>query len=226
MAYCSRADVLRVSGISSTDLDEDDTTDDIADAEAYINDWTGKRWESALAVTEYFSGRAEQISATDSVKIGQFYSETEEDKYDIILSNYPVTSIDEFIFLDDDGTQDGDALVENTDYHLWSDTGIIRLITSAIPVGKGKKKVKITYYYGTESVPRNVRELTATIVAIKALVRLTGGSYNDITSYRLGPKEVGVGEPYMNMKAAIRELEKRRKDILNSLGRKFRTVVI
>jgi len=128
-------------------------------------------------------------------------------------------------FLNDDGSVETE-LTENDDYHVWNDTGKIRLITNTIPVGKGKKKVKAVYQYGASSAPVTVRELCATLAGINALVNLTGGSYDDVTSFTLGPLSVGVGEPYFNMKAAIMEMRKSTKRLFNSIGRSFRTVVI
>ena len=128
--------------------------------------------------------------------------------------------------MDDDGTTVDTALVENTDYHIWLDTGKIRIFTSSIPTGKGKKKVRAIYNYGESSVPVLVRELSATIAAIRCFVNLTGGSYDEPTSWILGPESVGVGEPYMNMRAAVVELEKKREYLFKALGRKVRTVIV
>jgi len=228
MPYCEVADVRRVSGIvstSATELTNDMITSFIEEADALIENWTGKIWREET-ITEYFPGRAEKITSTDSVSRGQYYEETEEDKYVIILSNYPVVSITSLQYLDDDGTVN-DTLTEDDDFHVWLDTGKIRIFTSSIPVGVDKKKVKVVYVHGiTTSVPKTVRELSATIAAIQCFTNLTGGSFDDITTYTLGPLSVGVGEPYMNMRAAIRELERKRDYLLNAIGRKIRTVVI
>jgi len=224
MVYCEQADVLRVSGITSGDVSDDDFTAFIAEATQYINEWAGKAWESTTK-TEYFEGRSQTITATGSVTIGQYYEETDDDRRVIILSNYPILSMTSLEFLNDDGSVDT-SLTENDDYHVWNDTGKIRLITNTIPAGKGKKKVKAVYNYGATSVPVTVRELCATLAGINALVNLTGGSYDDITSFTLGPLSVGIGEPYMNMKAAIMEMRKSTKRLFNSIGRQFRSVVV
>jgi len=208
----------------TVDLDNDDITDFIAQADAEIENWTGKKFTNANLATEYFEGRKQKIQATDSVEEGQYYSESFEDKYVVILSNYPVLSITSVEFLNDDLTA-SDTLTENEDYH-WYDYGKITLITTSKPEGPGKKKIKVTYTYGYASVPTIVKRLSAVMASIIAFVNLTGGSYDEITSYTLGPKSVSVGEPYMNMRAAIERLEAMKAQLLNEIGREFRMVVI
>lgn len=209
----------------TVDLTNDDIDAFIEQADTEIENWTGKKFSNANTVTEWFPGRSEKIAATDSVEEGQYFSESFEDKYVIMLSNYPVQSVTSLEFMDDDGTTVDETLVENTDYHVW-DYGKIVLITSSIPKGKGKRKVKIVYTYGYTSVPTVVAKLSAVMAAILAFVNLTGGSFDEITSYTLGPKSVGVGEPYMNMRAAMVKLEELKKNLMNQIGREFRMVVI
>ena len=208
----------------SVDITNDDIEELILDADDEIEVWTGKKYDDATSATEYFQGRGEKISASDQVKSGQFFTETFEDKYVLMLSNYPVQSITSLQFLDDDLTVD-ETLTENEDYQWW-DYGKIQLITSSIPKGVGKKKVKIIYTYGYTSVPRIVKKLSATITAIMIFVTLTGGSFDEITSYTLGPKSVAVGEPYMNMREAVKRLDEEKMRLLNQVGREIRQVVI
>ena len=59
------------------------------------------------------------------------------------------------------------------------------------------------------SVPYNVRDLTANLAALQALVRLIGGSFDDVTAYTIPEMSVSKGEPYTNMRAAIIEIQKR-----------------
>lgn len=208
----------------SVDFTNDDVEDLISDADAEIDNWTGKSFENGTTQTDYFEGRGEKVMASDQVETGQFYTESFEDKYVLLLTKYPVQSITSLQFLEDDGTVD-ETLTENTDFHSW-ENGKIQLITSSIPAGKGKKKVKVTYTYGYSSVPRLVKRLSATLTAIMMFVNLTGGSFDEITSYTLGPKSVAVGEPYMNMREAIKRLEEQKAMLLKQVGREVRTAVI
>jgi hypothetical protein len=208
----------------TVDLTNNDITDFIAQADAEIDNWTGKKFTDSNSATEYFSGRAEKIQATDSVPEGQYFSETEEDKYVLMLTNYPVQTITSLTFLKDDGTTD-DTLVENTDFQFW-DYGKIQLITSSIPTGRGKKKVKVVYTHGYSTVPVIVKRLSAIMATIMAFVNITGGSFEDITSYTLGPKSVNVGDHSIKITKTIETLEKMKAQLLNEIGREFRMVVI
>jgi hypothetical protein len=58
------------------------------------------------------------------------------------------------------------------------------------------------------------------VASIKAFVRLSGGSYDDATSYTLGSKSVTIGEVYVNIREVISQFEKRIEDILNKIGRR------
>ena len=207
------------------ELITEDIQNMIDDADAEINEWTGKKFTSTN-VTEWFPGRSNRITSSGSVSSGQYYEVTEEDKYLIILSNYPIISITSLQFMDDDGVTVDDTLVENTDFHLWPDIGKIWIITNTIPAGHNKRKVKVVYTHGYATVPRIVKRLSATIAAIDSLITATGGTYDDVTSYTLGPKSVAVGEPYMNLKAAIERLEKKRDMLWNMVGREFRAAVV
>lgn len=208
----------------SVDITNEDIEEIIRDADAEIDNWTGKTWTSGNSAIDYFEGRSDKTTVGIIGEESQYSTSTWDERYVMLLSHYPVQSITSIQFLDDDGTVD-DTLTENTDYHWW-ENGKVQLIGNRIPVGKGKKKVKIVYTYGTSSVPRIVKNLSAAIAAIMLFVNMTGGSYDEITSYTLGPKSVSVGEPYMNMRAAIERLEQMRDRLLNEIGREFRTIVI
>jgi len=209
----------------SVDITNDDVEEVIQDADAEIEEWTGKKWTDANAYTEYFEGRSEKQTTAQAGEESQYSTETWDERYVLLLTKYPVQGVSKIEFLDDDGTVDDTLTEANEDYHWWSN-GKIQLIGNSIPVGKGKKKVKVTYTYGASSVPRNIKNLSAAIAGIIIFVNLTGGSFDEITSYTLGPKSVSVGEPYMNMREAINKLEQMRDRILNQIGRDFRTVVI
>jgi len=196
----------------------------IEDADVEIDNWTGKTWSNANSQTDYFPGRAEKITAENSKTYGQYHSETQDEQYVILLTKYPVQSITTLQFLDDDGTV-SDTLVENTDYHYWS-SGKIQLIGNTIPVGLGKKKVKVVYTYGTTSVPRNVKTLSSALTGIMVLCSMTGGAFHDVKSFTLGPKSVSFEDTSITLSKCLEKLENIRDRILDELGRELRQVVI
>lgn len=208
----------------NTNISNEDINSMIQDADVEIDNWTGKTWTNANSQTDYFPGRAEKITVQGSKDYGQYHSETQDEKYVILLTKYPVQSITTLQFLKDDGTVD-DTLVENTDFHYWP-SGKIQLITTTIPVGLGKKKVKVVYTYGTTTVPRNVKTLSAALTGIMVLCGMTGGSFHDVKSYTLGPKSVAFEDTNITLIKCMEKLENIRDRILEELGRELRQVVI
>lgn len=204
-------------GYTNTDL-----TDLITKAQDEVERWTRKKYTDSTSTTEYFPGRAKKISATGNITEGQYHDETEEESRLIVLSNYPVQEITSLQFLDDDGSV-SKTLTENTDFHVWEDSGEIWLFNEKIPVGKNKKKVKIVYTYGYASVPIIVKELTAVLAAMRWLANMMGGSYDDVTSYSIPMITAAKGEPYMNMKACFDKLEKQKDRLLKAIGRSIIT---
>ncbi len=206
-------------------LTNGDITEFISDADSEIDSLTGKSWDSSTEKTEYFEGRSEKVSAETGVDTdsGQYHTETQYEKYTLLLSKRPVVSITSVQFLEDDGTVD-DTLVENEEYWWWED-GRIRL-SSAIPAGEGKQKVKVIYNYGAASVPRDVKNLSSCMAAIMAFVSLTGGSYDKADSYTLGPVSASLGGASADFKETIAMLESRKNDLLGNIGKEIRSVVV
>ena len=88
-----------------------------------------------------------------------------------------------------------------------SEIGKLTFINNYIP--SGTKNIKVRYNVGMASVPYNVRDLTANLAALQALVKLIGGSFDDVTAYTIPEMSISKGEPYTNMRAAIIEIQKR-----------------
>jgi len=223
--YCDTDDVRRVTSLESSVVSDADVEEMILDAEAYVDEWTGKKYESTV-YTEYHEGSRRTAEVTDSVKEGAFYDIPIEEERMILLNNYPVISITSLLWLDDDG-ETNTTLVENTDYHLWTETGKIWMFTKKIPFGMNKLKVKIVYNAGTATVPRNIQRLTSVIAGINMLVYQIGGTYNDVTSYSLPDGiNVALGEPWTQIRETIVRLEKERDRLFNIVGRKTRSVIV
>jgi hypothetical protein len=208
----------------NANITNEDIISMIQDADVEIDSWTGKTWSNANSQTDYFPGKAEKISVQGNKDYGQYHTETQDEQYVIILTKYPVQSITSLVFLNDDGTV-ADTMVENTDFHYWPD-GKIQLIGNKLPVGIGKKKVKVVYTYGTITVPRNVKTLSAALTGIMVLCGMTGGSFHDVKSYTLGPKSVSFEDTNITLSKCLEKMENIRDRILDELGRELRQVVI
>jgi len=228
--YCSTDDVIRASGIDPSDVSTSDITEFILDAEAEVDEWTGKYF-TPVTFTEYHTGRPVETSATDNINEGVYFDVPREASREILLEHYPIISVTSVELLSDDGSVES-TLTESTggtdgDYHIFYDIGKIWIFTEKIPAGMHKKMVKVIYQAGTSTVPRKIKRLTEVIAAIKLLVQQAGGTYNDVTSYSL-PEGISVakGEPWVNIIRTLERLEKERDNLLNMIGREVRTVVV
>lgn len=96
--------------------------------------------------------------------------------------------------------------------------GKLWFIEKSIP--DGTQNVRVTYKYGASSVPALVAELSAIFVAIRVYVNITGGSYDDPTSYSIGSKSISIGEVYVNVAQVLKNYRQRVKEILDALGRR------
>lgn len=101
----------------------------------------------------------------------------------------------------------------------WESWGKISFPGYSIP--DGTRNLLINYNHGYSTTPALVQELSAVHASIRALVYITGGSFDDVTSAQLGSKSVSVGEPYMNMREALNMLKMRSKELLRLLGERY-----
>lgn len=101
----------------------------------------------------------------------------------------------------------------------WEDWGKLSFTNYSIP--NGTRNILINYNHGYTTTPDLIAELSAIYVGIRAFVYITGGSFDDVTSASLGSKSVSVGEPYINMREALKMLKDRAKEILRLVGQRY-----
>ena len=102
---------------------------------------------------------------------------------------------------------------KNVQFESW---GKLVFIGKDIP--NGTKNVRIDYKYGATTTPNLIAELSALLVSIRCYVHLSGGSYDDATSYTLGSKSVTIGEVYVNIREVLDQFKKRVGEITKQLG--------
>lgn len=129
------------------------------------------------------------------------------------LKEQSIQTITSVEFLDKTGVVSDTV---DSDYITLDEDGRVILQTSTVP--NGKRNVKITYTHGYTSVPAQVQELSALIAAVMALVNISGGSYDDVTSFGVGRANFTVGEVYVNIREVLSQLTKRIDKILLNLG--------
>jgi len=117
-------------------------------------------------------------------------------------------------YMDQDSTVEEDISLKDVDA---DSDGRVSFLNRTIP--DGVRNIKIVYRQGTtEETPQLIKDLSATICTIRMFSFITGGSYNDATSYSLGSKSVSIGEVYVNVKEVVRQAEEKYKRLLRLVG--------
>ena len=106
----------------------------------------------------------------------------------------------------------------------YKENGLLNFMGVEVP--NGTNNLRIDYYYGEASTPGYIAELCVLLASVKAYVNLSGGSYDDATSYTLGSKSVTIGEVYVNIREVITQFKTRIKEILDMVGKRSDLVAI
>jgi hypothetical protein len=85
---------------------------------------------------------------------------------------------------------------------------------------QGVNNIRVDYQYGTVTTPTYITDLAVSIAALDAYISLSGGSYDDATSYTLGSKSVTIGEVYVNIREVISQFRKRIEDVYKLVGKR------
>ena len=93
----------------------------------------------------------------------------------------------------------------NSSSYFWDDTGRVVLL-SDFP-SEGVDKIMIKYTLKVSSVPVSVQRLSTAIAAKEAIKSLIAKSYADATSYNVSCIEINKGEPYTNLREAIKQID-------------------
>ena len=93
-------------------------------------------------------------------------------------------------------------------------------------IPNGVRNIRVDYTYGMSSTPSYITELSVLTASVKAYVNLSGGSYDDATSYTLGSKSVTIGEVYINIERVIKEFKNRINEIYAMIGKRADIAVI
>ena len=102
--------------------------------------------------------------------------------------------------------------------------GILHLRGKDIP--DGTDNIRIDYQYGSSSTPVYITDLSILLASLRAYINLSGGSYDDATSFSLGSKSVTIGEVYVNIREVISQFKKRIEELLNGIGKRADIVAI
>lgn len=206
--YCSPMDVYRKAGIANDVVSEDDVADYITETMGEIHSIYQRSFGNAQTKTQWID-----IEDLDE----------DEEIATIFLDYRPIQSITSMESYDTT-----DTLAKTwtaSDYWIDLGPGVIRLRTKKF--SHQNNRVKVVYTYGYSTVPANIKNLTATICAMRMLIQQIGGTYDDVTSYSLpSGVSIGVGEPYMNMTRAIEKLKDDKNTLIKNIGQLRTTVLV
>ncbi len=110
------------------------------------------------------------------------------------------------------------TLNEFFDYEVIPEKGRIYLYRFPLILYRNVRDIKVNGNYGQLTIPNNIRQLVEILASIKIFVHITGGTYNDVTSYSLGPYNESLGEPYINLRETIKILENDKKRLMQETG--------
>ena len=185
----------------------------IGPAGAEVDKETGNYWGSVVSTEEVQDGRDTNPYPASDEPYVRDYDETDF----IQLKFLSVQAITSIVFTTGTSTRTLDS-----DYYRWDEDGYITLLNDYLPLGK--LNVTITYTHGYDTTPALVKELAALYAGMRAYVNISGGSYDDATSFTLGRKAITIGEAWVNIREVISQTQRRIDKILNMLGPKMSVV--
>lgn len=137
-------------------------------------------------------------------------------QYTMYLDNYPLVNLEGL-------TIDSTSVTPSYIYQ-YKDVGQITLKSSAeySNFKAGYQTVNTNYWFGVKdeyknTVPLLVRKYVAVVATLMSLIYQIGGTYDDVTVFKLGPMEGSLGEPYTNIREAVMRLIAERDRIRSKL---------
>lgn len=98
-------------------------------------------------------------------------------------------------------------------------TGRVVFINATIP--DGYKNIRIKYTAGVKSTDKDYGlgvDMITLLAALQCVVSITGGSFDDETTFGLGSKNVTVGEVYVNVREVANQLKEEIAEIKRLIG--------
>lgn len=114
-------------------------------------------------------------------------------------------------------------VIEQNNY-VWQSNGSVDFVNTSVI--NGSQNIRFDYSYGSTSTPTYITDLSILYASLRAYINLSGGSYDDATSYTLGSKSVTIGEVYVNIREVIDQFKKRIEEILSLVGKRSDVRVI
>jgi len=201
--YTNPDDVLEAIGLDKTSLPAQLTLNTI-----YNYVWDASRNIDELMKTVY--GRTETFTHMQSsqyLNVGNIILLPYKNVSDIVVS-----------FKDSIESETFTTINDAFDYEVMSEPGRIKLYRRALLSPRVYEDIKVTGSYGDSTIPDKIKQYTKILAGIRAIVHITGGSFDDITAYTIGEYQVSLGEPFTNLRETMKMLEAEKKTLLEMTG--------
>ena len=163
--------------------------------------------EMQEAINDWIDANIRSTGFGESELVEQYYDIKKIGQNELILKNFPVTELSEII--EGTNTQISDTLVENTDFVLDNDTGIIQLLCNKA-FRKGFNIVKVKYKYGFTSVPQLIIQIATLMAAKWAKLRSqtipVGDGGEVVKSVRIGDYSESYDLGFMTVKSEFDDM--------------------
>lgn len=186
-------------------------------------------------VDEWIAEESAYINSLANTVFGSTLYSSEMIDYDgeewLVLENSPIISVTSVYYNNNPlGSSLGSSWTlktADTDYAVYKDRGMIRILNNNWNPSTGAKRINVTYSAGYADVPREVRKLCTKLVAERVLntliqknvyERADGGSVSVGSVSIVEPSAYGVNS-YKQLKADIETLK---KDIVDGGARVYR----
>ena len=188
-----------------------EVSNQITFADAELNLMTDRKWDTVTDFTQSLD-YTEIIDKSDySIYETSESRDTEKSPKNYINVDFkPLKSVTKIEFYDKNGDEITAAELNSTNYPNeweWYDYG--RIVFKDYEPSTGLKQIKVTGTYGKTTTPSQITELSCWLTGLRLYMNLSGGSYNDVTSYTLGGISISVGEPYINIREFMVQANKR-----------------
>lgn len=195
--YTDPKDVMRAAGLTEATLPDSITTND-------IYDWIYDVSKNLDKATKKVYGRTETFQEIHDSK----YTSV---RHNLILEHKGISDVTvEFrlnITPDESGEYNWSEKSEGFDYQVIP-RGRIKLFTyPAVQTPYNYQDIRVSGTYGQTDIPTPIEQLCKYLSAIRIFVHITGGSYNDVTSWSLGEYNEALGEPYTNLRETVKMLK-------------------
>jgi len=206
--YTDPKDVLRAAGLTTATLPDSITTND-------IYDWIYDVSKNLDQATRRVYGRTETFEETLDSKYLSV-------RHNLILEHKEVSDITvQFrtsITPDSEGEYTWVERTEGFDYQVIPRGRIKLFVYPTIQTPYNYQDIKVSGSYGQSTIPTSIEQLCKYLSAIKIFVHITGGSYNDVTSWSLGEYNEALGEPYTNLRETVKMLTAEIKRLTEQTG--------